>query len=285
MKGKKTMVGLVVFVCIVAFIMVWFMIPYSPLKGNFLSDSNDLKLNLRLFEENDMFTQEDFADKPVVIQKYMEHCGYIGKNKMNYVRMEYIDVDFKQGRSGPNLKMDYTQYNYVKDPARIALIQSSMFGIPFQGYDYYSEGTGGMKGVIAKMFTLFDQKGPEMDKACLVTFLAESMFVPSVLLQDYIQLEEINDFQVKATITYRDQVATGVFTFNDEFEMISFTTEDRAVIGTDGSIEYVPWSAVCGNYVVGVNGINQPTTFKAIWNYPDEDFVYFDGCIKNISYE
>lgn len=32
------------------------------------------------------------------------------------------------------------------------------------------------------------------------------------------------------------------------------------------------------------NGINQPTKFQAVWNYPDEDFVYFDGVIDEVSY-
>ena len=49
----------------------------------------------------------------------------------------------------------------------IAKINSQcMFGIPFEGYDYYSDGIGGMKGVIAKVITLFNQTGTDMDKAC-----------------------------------------------------------------------------------------------------------------------
>ena len=67
--------------------------------------------------------------------------------------------------------------------------------------------------------------------------------------------------------------------------MISFSTNDRAVTGSDGSVEYVPWSAVCGDYKIGDDGIKHPTCFKAIWNYPDGDFVYFDGIISSISYE
>lgn len=67
--------------------------------------------------------------------------------------------------------------------------------------------------------------------------------------------------------------------------MVSFSTNDRAVIGTDGAEEYVPWSAVCGNYRIGTDGINHPTSFQAVWNYQDEDFIYFDGTISDITYE
>ena len=90
----------------------------------------------------------------------------------------------------------------MAQPAKIALIDSSMFGILFEGRDYYANSTGGMKGVIAKVITLFDQTGSRMDKTCLATFLAECMFEPSVLLQDYITFEEIDDYHVRATISY-----------------------------------------------------------------------------------
>ncbi|MBR6228318.1 MAG: hypothetical protein IKQ97_01105, partial [Eubacterium sp.] len=129
------------------------------------------------------------------------------------------------------------------------------------------------------------QTGEDMDRACLATFLAECMFVPTVLLQDYIEFEELSEYQVKATITAYDQTVSGIFTFNESYEMVSFSTNDRAVIGTDGVAEYVPWSAVCGNYRIGTDGINHPTAFQAVWNYPDGDFIYFDGIISNIAYE
>lgn len=265
-------------------LMIWFHISYSPVKKQFQDDVSSLLSGNRLLNENEIFTKEDFADLPPAIQKYIENCGYIGTPKMSYLEMDYQDVDFSQGRNGAKLKIDYKQYNFVKEPCRIALIDSSMFGIPFEGYDYYRDGRGGMKGVIAKSITLFDQTGKDMDKACLVTFLAESLFVPSVLLQDYITFEEISDFEVRATISYGGQTASGIFSFNEQYEMISFTTNDRAATGTDGSMEYIPWSARCNDYQFSENGVKYPTKFQAVWNYSDGDFVYFDGVISKVSY-
>jgi hypothetical protein len=274
--------------CVAAFILllvVWFCIPYSPLKAEFEKDSKELSAASALYQNGEVFDAADFANLPTAIQKLVEKSGYIGKKKMNRLTMEYRDVAFSQGKNGPNLKIDYIQHDFVKSPNRLAMIKSSLFGIPFQGYDYYRDGKGGMKGVIAKVFMLFDQTGAEMDRACLATFLAESMFAPTILLQDYIQLEEINDHQVKATISAYGQTVSGIFNFNDEYEMTSFTTKDRAVVAPDGSIEYVPWSAVCGEYKVSDDGLKLPTKFQAVWNYKDGDFVYFDGKISRIAYE
>lgn len=272
-------------VIVLGIIIVWFQIPYSPLKRCFAKDIESLKADNRLQDEGQVFKSEEFSKLPLVIQRYIEHCGYIGTPKMSYLKMEYRDVDFMQGKEGPTLKIDYTQYDFVAEPCRMALIDSSMFGVPFEGYDYYQNGVGGMKGVIAKGITIFHQIGEEMDKACLVTYLAESMFAPAILLQDYISFEEISDYEVKATIHYAGQSASGIFTFNEQYEFISFTTNDRGVTNPDGTMEYIPWSAVCSEYELSESGIKYPAKFKAIWNYPDGDFLYFDGVISAVSYD
>lgn len=272
-------------IIILGSILVWFHIPYSPVKRCFAKDVENLKASNKLQEEGQVFRSEEFSKLPIVIQRYIEHCRYIGTPKMSYLKMKYHDVDFMQGKDGPVLKIDYTQYDFVSEPCRMALISSSMFGVPFEGYDYYQNGVGGMKGVIAKGITLFHQTGEEMDKACLVTYLAESMFAPAILLQDYISFEEISDYEVKATIYYAGQSASGIFTFNEQHEFVSFTTNDRGVTNPDGIMEYIPWSAVCSEYEFSERGTRYPTKFKAIWNYPEGDFVYFDGVISTVLYD
>lgn len=264
--------------------LIWFHISYSPIKHEFNNDVNILIEENHSMNSDKIFTKNDFSDLPITIQKYIEKCGYLGTQKMSYLKMEYHDVNFMQGKDSPSLKIDYTQYNFVNEPNRLALIDSSMFGVPFEGYDYYINGKGGMKGVIAKAITLFNQKGANMNKACLVTFLAESLFAPAILIQDYIEFEQLTDWKVKAAITYDGQIASGIFTFNKDYEMTSFTTDDRAEVGTDGTMNYVPWTAICSQYEITKNGIYYPTKFQAVWNYPKSDFVYFDGTISKISY-
>lgn len=262
---------------VVGIAMIWFNIPYSPLKSQFKKDTQRLVKENRLDLDGEVFTEKDFEKMPTAIRRYVEKCGYIGKPKMSYLKMEYRNVDFKTGKNGAKLKMDYTQYNFIKEPCRMALNDASMFGVPFQGYDYYEVGKGGMKGVIAKLITIFNETGEEMDRACLATFLAESLFAPTILTQDYVSFEQINDYEVKGTISYKGQTASGVFTFNEDYEMISFTTTDR-------KDDKTPWTALCSGYEVSNSGIKLPTKFQAVWNFKDDDFVYFDGCISSVSY-
>lgn len=112
-------VAIGILLVIVGAILIWFNIPYSPVKKSFSNDIEALKKDIQFPEQVDVFEAEEFSHLPIAIQRYIEHCGYIGTPKMSYLKMEYRDVDFMQGRTGPALKIDYTQYNFVSEPSRI----------------------------------------------------------------------------------------------------------------------------------------------------------------------
>ena len=263
-----------VLLIIIGIIIVFFNVSYSKTRTEFTEISGNLIA--KADRETGVFAEEDIADLPLPVQNYFRYCGYIGAPKMSHIKAMHRNVDFSFGKDKPAIKIDYTQYNFANEPIRIAYIDSSMYGIPFEGLDSYIDGAGSMKGVIAKLFTLFNQTGEAMDKASLVTYLSECLIIPNVALQDYVIWEEIDDLHAKATISYYGISASGTFTFNEKGEMLSFTTDDREVISTDGTSEKVKWSAVCSEYEK-TNGIKKPSVFQAIWHYDDGDLIYFDG--------
>lgn len=266
---------------ILGLLLVFFNISYSPLKSELSADKNKLTQQIKT-KDCGAFSETDIHNLPLPVQKYFRQCKFIGTKKMSYMKAEYHDVAFKQGKKGSSLKIDYVQYNFVNYPNRIALITSSMFGVPFDGYDSFMNGHGGMKGVVGKLITIFNQTGSEMDRACLVTYLSECLIVPNAALQNNIQWESIDNTHAKATMTYQSISVQGIFTFNGKGEMLSFTTNDRPLYNTNGSIEHVIWSAECSDYREQ-NGYLLPTKLEAVWHYSDGDFVYFNG--NNIKVE
>ena len=289
---KKFMTFLIIAAAIILLLTIWFNIPYSPVKTQFRNDvearlqSAATLANVNAEKSGTQAQTLDsasIANLPPLIQKYLETSGYIGSPKRSHLTMEYKDVDFGMGVNKPRIKIDYTHVDFADSPERLAFIDSKMLGIPFQGYDYYMNGKGGMKGVLAKLVTLFDQTGPTMDKACLITYLAEAFFLPEALLKDCITFKQVDDHTIEATITNKGVTATGIFHFNDAYEMTSFTTNDRGQISPDGTIEYTPWEAQCENYKTYSDGIKRPTVFRAVWKNKDSDFVYFDGEISKVN--
>lgn len=259
--------------CVIGILMIVFNSPGSKTKAEFTKTAESLIAEAG--QREDIFKASDIAGLPEPVQRYFIHCGYIGTPKMSYIKMTYHDVDFVFDNDRA-LKIDYTQYNFVDEPNRLAYIDSGIYGIPFEGLDMFVDGTGSMKGVLAKVFTLFNQTGRVMDESSLVTFLSESLLVSDAALQNYIRWEAIDTLHAKATISYYGMTVSGIFTFNETGEMLSFQTEDRMAVTSDGAEETVTWSVVCGEYVEE-NGIKKPTRFQAIWHYDAGDLIYFDG--------
>lgn len=262
-------------------IVIFFIIPYSKTRSEFDNIFHNNSSNHS--NPTEIFTLEDVKDLPEPVAKHFSYCGIIGTPKMTSMKATFENVNLVSANK--ILKVNYTQLNLVEKPERFAYIESSLFGIPFEGFDSYQGGVGSMKGIIAKLFPLFDQKGPKMDKASLVTILAESLFVPNIALQDYITWEAIDETHAKATISYFDISASGVFTFNKDGAMIAFRTKDRIATDMDGSERKAEWSAIIEDYQT-VNGVKLPKTLKAVWHFPEGDQVYFNdnGSVAKITY-
>lgn len=283
---RSQTVALTVVVMISVFVgavAVWFTVPYSPLRSEFSQDVERAQA-AAITDSTDVFVEEDFADLPDAIQKYIAINGFLGTPRYSWVHLEFQDADFVQGKDGRKLKIDYDQYNFAANPRRLAMVDSAVAGVPFQGYDYFADGKGGMKGVIGKAVTLFDERGSEMDKAALVTYLAESLFIPQSLLRNDIHLTELSEREVEASISYEGITVRGVFTFNEAYEMVAFTTSDRALSSEDGTITHVDWTARCADYRPNSQGIRLPSKFQAVWNYPEQDVIYFDGAIDKATF-
>ncbi len=271
---------LFVLLIIIVLFAIFFKLPNSKTVSEFNNMINKHIENTKK-DELGLFEEKDIEDLPLPVQRYFRFCGYIGTPKMSYMKATFENVDFKMSKD-KTIKIDYTQYNFVEKPERFALINSSLYGIPFEGLDSYDNGTGSMKGSIAKMITLFDQRGEDMDKACLVTILAECLIVPNVALQDYIKWEAIDDTHARATINYYGISASGIFTFNEEGAMLSFRTKDRVATDMNGLTTEAEWSAIIYEYKE-IKGLKYPDKLQSIWHYEEGDSIYFNENKTSVS--
>lgn len=270
-KRGYIMLGLI---CILAIVIIYLIIPYSPVKKEYDNIVSELSQNNKL--PKTIITEDDLKELPEALQKYFINNGYVGIESASIIKFNFTDVKFSMGINKPNVSMDYTIYDFAKSPTRVAYIDTRMFGIPFQGIDISKDGKSSMKGVIAKHITLFNTKFDIIDS----TYLSECMMHPSLALQDNIKYKQIDDYRVEAIIRKNGRETTGTFYFNEKYEMTHFIDENRLSSDTN---TYEKWSAVVGNYKV-IDGINRPTKFQAIWNYREGDLIYFDSDNMKISY-
>lgn len=76
-KKRKMFIVIGVLLVLIGMILIWFHIPYSPVKKDFQNDIDSLMSENQLPTNNEVFTEEDFRNLPITIQKYLQGCGYI----------------------------------------------------------------------------------------------------------------------------------------------------------------------------------------------------------------
>ena len=260
---------------VITCIVVYLKTPYSPVKKQYWEIVERFTNEFSLSKNE--ITEDDLEVLPVVLQKYFIVNGYLGIESTNAVILNFKGADFSMGVDKPNIKINYIVYDFVNEPIRVALIDSKIYGIPFQGIDIYKDAKSSMKGVLAKHMPLFNEEFDFIDSA----YLAECLMHPSLALQNNITYKQIDEYSVEERISKDNAETTGVFYFNEDYEMTSFVVEERFCSDTN---TYERWTAVVADYKV-INGINIPTKFQGIWNYDSGDLIYFNSNGMKITYQ
>ena len=255
-------------------VFVFFQIPYSPVSHEFQMDVQTHTAQPAI--RAGIFAEQDISHLPAPLQNHFRAANIIGQPIMSSFFMLVPSVPLYQSSDSPPIILDYYLHVFAQTPVRLAYMRTSMFGVPFEAYDRLQHGVGSMRGVIGKVFTLFNETGTEMDRGQLLTYLAEIAMLPSLIFSDYITWEKVDAQNVRATITYGEVSGSGIFTFGDDGFIRYFRTNERARIHTDGSIDFIEWSILYDNWMRSERGIYMPTHFKVIWHEPDGDLVYFE---------
>ena len=224
-----------------------------------------------------IFKEQDITHLPEPVQNHFRVSGIIGQSIMSKSLVHVPSASIFRSKNSKPMILDYTLHLFGDRPVRLAYMNNSMFGIPFEVFDSFQDGEGVMKGVLGKIFTLFNETGSEMNRGQLLTYLGEFFLIPSAIFNEHVTWETIDANHVRATITYGELSGSGIFTFNENGFVQSFRTKERAAIRPDGSITHPEWSAVYEGWTRGENGMHLPSNIKAIWHEQDGDFIYFES--------
>ena len=82
----------------------------------------------------------------------------------------------------------------------------------------------------------------EIDQGTLLRYLAETVWFPAAALSPYLHWEEAGPNSAKVTMDYGGVSATGVFTFNEQGEVVSFVAERYGEF--NGRYLLRPWSVL-----------------------------------------
>ncbi len=225
--------------------------------------------------------RSDIKDLPDNVQNWLKSSKVIGRGKINSARLKQKAV-MRLDRNKSWMLADAEQYFTVGKPGFIwkARIKAAPF-MYIVGRDMYFEGKGNMLIKFMSMIPIANSSGPKIDQGTLLRFLAETVWFPTAALEDYIKWEKVNDKKAEATMSYDETSESGIFTFNENGDVIKFEADRYREMGGNYSKER--WVIDITEHKI-LNGIKIPTKGKITWELDSGDFTWFKFEIKEIEY-
>lgn len=170
-------------------------------------------------------TKEEISQLPEPVQTWLKATGVIGKPRIQSVFMKQnYQIKLKPDQESWYYTMA-EQYSTISPPSFVWKAKIEMMpGISAFGRDKFVNGNGEMG---FKLFSIFsvanDGPNPQINEAALQRFLGEMVWYPTSALSDYITWKDLGSQMAKATMALDDLTGSGIFTFDKNGHVNSFS--------------------------------------------------------------
>lgn len=256
----------------------------KALPGSYVNQyRTDAENRIVEIRDNSTLTQADIQHLPEIVQKYLRVTGCLGKPKVKNLRARF-EGSMKRNMKSGWMDIEAWQSEYFDEPARLFYIESSVFGIPFDGYHRMAGNTATMQIKVASLYQVVDASGKKMNQGETVTLFNDMcILAPSTLIDSRIHWEPLDSLSVKARFTNHGISITAVLIFNEAGELINFHSDDRYLSADGKTYQNYRWSTPCRNYKE-FDGWKLASEGEAIWHTPEGEFCYGMFELQEIRY-
>jgi hypothetical protein len=226
-------------------------------------------------------TEEMLKDLPEPVRRYLSHTGIVGKPFVNTVYLEQKGQMYLGSNQGW-IPLDAEEHYTVQPPGFVwdATIHKGPLPIA-RGRDMYASGEGRMLIKAGSLFTVVDDKGPEMDQGSMMRYLSEMIWFPTAFLDDKISFEPIDDESARLTLTDGGKSVSATMYFDEEGKVTDFVAKRYRTV--EGGYDLETWSAPVYEYGE-LAGLKLPLRGGAVWKLPEGDLKYADITITHLEY-
>lgn len=238
---------------------------------------------LSLQGETTLLSEADIKHLPEPVKRYIRYTGSIGKPRIQnfYVAFE---GKMRNGLDAPWMNIHAQQVSTIHDPERIFYIESSMYGLPFDGLHLYKNGHANMQIKALSLIKVVNGQGRQMDQGETVTLFNDMCVIaPATLIDTNIKWQTIDDRTVKASFTNKEQTIAATLYFNEEGALINFISNDRFQSADGKTFNSYPWSTPLRDYKL-YDGRKVASYGEAIWHTSKGNISYARFDMKEIRY-
>lgn len=231
--------------------------------------------------KHEVVSENDLNGLPSPVQNWLQNSQIVGKEKIVSARTKQ-EVTLRLKENQPWMNAQVEQYFRIDEPGFIWAVDIKMAPLlHIVGRDKYVEGRGNILIKLLSLKTVADGSGKEIDQGALLRFLAEIMWFPTAALSEYIQWEVIDLNSAKATMSYRGVTASGVYTFSEKGEVLSFVAQRYGDF--DGEYRMETWSCAMKGYKE-FDGFKIPSQGNITWKFKTGDFEWYHFEVKEMEY-
>jgi hypothetical protein len=222
-----------------------------------------------------------YPDLPVPVRRYLEFAGVEGRSRIRFARLLHGGL-FRTTPDSRWMPIEGEEYFSVDPPGFVWYAKARpMPLVHIRARDLYLDGSGNMLVKPLSLFTLADARGPEVDLAALLRFIAEAPWFPTALVpSDSVGWETIDGGSARVILRSGSATASGVFRFASDDRIVEFETQERFF--TDDAVRR-RWGGVYRGYEE-VDGFRIPSEVEARWLSPPEVFPYARFELDRVEY-
>jgi hypothetical protein len=252
----------------------------SSYRNQFRADAESRLLTVPVAS---VLTERDIQHLPSPVQDYLRFTGSVGRPKVLNFRAVMTGA-MRRTLDGEWQEIVARQYSFYGDMARLFYIESSMYGIPFDGYHAYQGDAAVMLIKVGGLLQVVDARGEEMNRGETVTMLNDMcLLAPATLISPAIRWEPLDSLSVKATFTNQGNTISATLTFDPSGALKDFVSNDR-FLSEDGKIYLrYPWSTPVGEFRE-FDGRKLASYAEALWHTPSGEFVYGKFTVREMEY-
>jgi hypothetical protein len=233
--------------------------------------------------QKDIVTEEMLKPLPPVVQKWLHRTNAVGKEVIHVVHIKQTG-EMRLEPDGKWMPVEAEQFNTIDKPGMIwtADVKAAPF-IHMVARDKYQNGKGHMVIKLMSLFPVANSKGNKIDQGTLLRYLAEITWFPSAALSHYIKWDQLDANRAEATISYGGIVASGIFAFDKNGDVVSFEA-DRYLDRKEGATLEKWFIHVQPDGYKNFNDMRIAAKSDVTWKLKSGDFTWFKVNITELDY-
>lgn len=227
-----------------------------------------------------LLTETNIQHLPEPVKKYLRYTGCIGKPIVHNFSIAF-NGSIRKNEHAPWMPFKSRQYNFIQRPKRLFFMNALMKHLPVMGYHGFNNGDAFMDIRLFSLIRVLYLHGKEMGIAETVTFFNDMCcMAPATLIDKRINWLSTEGNKVKASFTNNNITIIAWLFFNDEGQLINFTSDDRFDANARRRLH---WATPLKDYRL-VNGYRLAGFAEAIYSYPYGDVCYGNFRLADVAY-